>query len=228
MATHNSQEATVKQHKEERYWSQFAHSYDRDGEYIVGKPILRAIVKRLSEERDLGDCVELGCGTGYLARAIAGNARHVVATDLSDEMLEVARTQLTEFQNVTIQKADCANTGFPAERYDSVLMANLIHVIDAPLPCLQESYRILRDGGLLIVVDFTCYRMGLFRTAQLGLRYLKRWGVPPRHGRNDLAPEELVRLVESAGFTVKNVQLLQAVSYALYLRGLKCAKPPPT
>ncbi len=218
----------MKQPREEQYWSRFAHSYDRDGEYIVGKPILQAIVERLSEERDLGDCVELGCGTGYLARAIAGNARHIIATDLSDEMLEVARTQLAEFQNVTIQKADCANTGFPAERYDSVLIANLIHVIDAPSPCLEESYRILRNGGLLIVVDFTCYRMGLFRTARLGLRYLRRWGVPPRHGRNDLSPEELVRLVESAGFTVKNVQLLQAESYALYLRGSKSAKPPST
>jgi ABC-2 type transport system ATP-binding protein len=122
---------------------------------------------------------------------------------------------------VTIQKANCYNTGFPAERYDSVLMANLIHVIDAPLPCLQEGYRILRTGGLLIVVDFTSYRLGLFRTAQLGLRYLRRWGVPPRHGRHDISPEELVRLVKSAGFKVKNAQLLQAESNALYLRGLK-------
>jgi len=218
----------VKQHREERYWSRFAHSYDRDGEYIVGKPILQAIVKRLSAEWDLGDCVELGCGTGYLTRTIARNARHVIATDLSDEMLEVARNQLSEFQNVTVQKADCANTGFPTERYDSVLMANLIHVIDAPLPCLQESYRILRAGGLLIVVDFTSYRLGLLRTALLGLRYLRKWGVPPRHGRNDLSPEELDRLVKSAGFTVKNLQLLQAESYALYLRGSKCAKPLST
>ena len=225
MATHNSQEATVKQYREERYWSRFAHSYDRDGEHIVGRPILQAIVKRLSEERELGDCVELGCGTGYFTRAIAGNARYVIATDLSDEMLETARTQLSEFQNVRIQKTDCANTGFPAERCDSVVMANLLHVIDAPLPCLRESHRILRNGGLLIVVDFTSYRLGLLRTAQLGLRYLRRWGVPPRHGRNDLSPEELVRLVASAGFTVKNVQLLQAESHALYLRGLKCAKP---
>jgi ubiquinone/menaquinone biosynthesis C-methylase UbiE len=221
MGMYGSQEATVRGHREEQYWSRFAHSYDRDGEYIVGEPILQAIVERLSAERDLGDCVELGCGTGYLTRALAGNARHVVATDLSDEMLEIAQTELSEFQNVTIQKANCYNTGFPAERYDSVLMANLIHVIDAPLPCLQEGYRILRNGGLLIVVDFTSYRLDLFRTAQLGLRYLRRWGVPPRGGRHDLSPEELVRLVKSAGFKVKNVQLLQAESNALYLRGLK-------
>ena len=218
---YGSQEATVKGQREEQYWNRLAHSYDRDGEYIVGEPILQAIMERLSAERDLGDCVEFGCGTGYLTRAVAGNARHVVATDLSDEMLEMARTELSEFQNVTIQKANCCNTDFPAERYDSVLMANLIHVLDAPLPCLQEGYRILRNGGLLIVVDFTSYRLALFRTAQLVLRYLRRWGVPRRHERHDLSPEELVNLVKSAGFKVKNVQLLQAESNALYLRGLK-------
>jgi ubiquinone/menaquinone biosynthesis C-methylase UbiE len=218
------QEVTVREDREERYWSRFADSYDGDGEYVVGQPILRAIVKGLSEERDLGDCAELGCGTGYFTRAIAGNARHVIATDLSDEMLEVARTQLREFQNVTVQKAECGNTGLPADTYVSVVVANLIHIVAAPSRCLQEIYRILRDGGLVIAVDFTGYRLDLFRKAQLGLRYLRRWGIPRRHVRNDLSPEELVHLVESAGFTVKNVQLMQGGSNALYLRGLKCAK----
>jgi ABC-2 type transport system ATP-binding protein len=222
------QEVTVREDRKERYWGRFAASYDGDGEYVVGKPILQAIVKRLSAERDLGDCVEFGCGTGYLTGAIAGNARHLIATDLSDEMLEVARTQLRGFQKVTIQKADCGHTGFPADTYDTVLMANLLHVVDSPSLCLKESYRILKSGGLLIAIDFTGYRLALFRKAQLGLRYLRRWGMPSRYGRNDLSPEELQRLVESAGFTVKYVQLMQGASNALYLRGLKCAKPLST
>jgi ubiquinone/menaquinone biosynthesis C-methylase UbiE len=225
MGMRSVQETAVKARREERYWSRFARSYDRDGEYIVGNPILQAILRRLSEERDLGDALEFGCGTGYFTRAMAGQARHVIATDLSDEMLEVARTQLSEFQNVTILNADCASTDFPDERFDTVLMVNLIHVIDDPFPCLQESYRILQSGGLLIAVDFTGYRLDLLRTARLGWRYLRRWGMPPRHGRNDLSPQELTRLVESAGFKVQDVQFLEGGSNALYLRGLKCAKP---
>lgn len=211
---------------EERYWSRFALTYDRDGEYIVGTSILQAIGQRLADEHDLGECVEFGCGTGYLTRAIAGAARNVIATDLSDEMLEVARTQLGRFRNVTIQKADCASSGFPAETYDSVLMANLVHVIDEPLPCLRESYRILKTGGVLILVDFTSYRLSVFRTARLGLRYLRRWGLPPRGGRHALSPEELVNLAESAGFRAESVELLQAESNALYLRVSKHARPP--
>lgn len=174
------------------------------------------------------DALELGCGTGYFTRAVVGNARHVIATDLSDEMLEVARTQLSEFPNVTIQKADCASTGFLAGIFDTVLMANLIHVLDDPLPCLRESHRILQRVGRLIVVDFTGYPLALSKEIMLAWRYLRTWGVPPRHGRNDLSPQELARLVERAGFQVQEVQLLEGGSNALYLRGLKCAKQRST
>jgi ubiquinone/menaquinone biosynthesis C-methylase UbiE len=218
----------AKEYREERYWSKLAHSYERDGEYVVGKPILQAILTRLSEEQDLGDCVEFGCGTGYFTRAVAGQARHLIATDLSDQMLEVARTQLSDLSNVTIQKEDCAHTDFPAESFDSVLMVNLIHVMDDALPCLQESYRILRSGGSLIVVDFTGYRLALSKTAQLVWKSLKRWGLPRRHEKHDLSPEELVRLVERAGFKVKDVHLLEGGSNAIYMRSLKCAKLPFT
>jgi len=43
----------MKEHREENYWSRFATSYDRDGKYVVGKPILQAIEEQLLEERSL-------------------------------------------------------------------------------------------------------------------------------------------------------------------------------
>lgn len=214
--------------REEKYWSRFASSYDRAGEYVVGHSILEAILDRLSGERDLGDVLEFGCGTGYFTMALAGQARRVIATDLSDEMLQVARAQLGQFQNVTVKKADCASTDYPAGAFDSVLMANLVHVIEDPLPCLLESHRILKRAGLLIVVDFTGYRLPLLRTMRLGWRYVRKWGIPPRHGRNDLSPEELMGLMGSVGFEVKDVELLEGGSNALYLRGTKLAKVPIT
>ena len=215
------QERIMEEHRDERYWSRFARSYDRDGEYVVGRPILDEIERRLLEERCLGDVIELGCGTGYFTGAIARNASHVIATDLSDEMLQVARARLGEFENVTVQKADCMDVAFPAQRFDSVFMANLIHVIDNPARCLQESYRVLRDGGSLIVVDFTAYRMRLSRKVKLVFRYLRTWGLPPHHGRDDVSPDGLVCLVKGAGFRVEDVQLMQDGSNAVYLKGRK-------
>jgi len=214
----------MKEQREERYWSRFAHSYDSDGEYVVGRPILQAIEQRLSEEDGLGDVIEFGCGTGYFTNTIARNASHVMATDLSDEMLAVARTQLKDCQNVVVEKADCEKTDFPDGKFGSVFMANLIHIIENPSTTLREAYRILKDGGLLLIVDFTGYGMKWFEVMKMGVRYLRKWGKwgkPPGYFRGKLSPDELRSLVESAGFKVEEVQLIGDRTKAIYLKGRK-------
>jgi ubiquinone/menaquinone biosynthesis C-methylase UbiE len=211
----------MKGRREERYWSRFAGSYDRDGTHVVGKEILQAINEKLLKERSLGNAIEFGCGTGFFTEAIARNSGRVVATDLSDKMLEVTRERLGEFRNIRIQKADCEGTSFSAGSFDSAILVNLIHVIDDPLKCLQESHRILRHGGSLIVADLTGYQMRFSKKIKLGLRYLKTWGLPPRRGKNDMSPDELVFIVQKAGFRVSDVQVLKNGANALYLKGEK-------
>jgi len=203
------------------YWSKWASSYDNDGEYVVGKPILQAIEDRLLEEQLVGVIIEFGCGTGVFTTALAANAKQVLATDLSDEMLNVARSRLAQFQNVTVEKCDCGQTSLPTGRFDCVFMANLVHVIADPSPCLQESYRILKQGGALVVVDFTGHGMRLCDRIKLAVRYVRKWGIPPRHMRNNMSPQELISLAEEAGFRVDNVHLLSRTANALYLRASK-------
>jgi len=207
--------------QEEEYWGKFAPTYDNDQEYIVGKAILQAITTKLHEECDLGEVIEFGCGPGYFTKVIAKKAKHVIATDLSDQMLEVARVQLQKFQNITIQKANCEDTYFPSGRFDSVFMANLIHVVENPMNVFQESHQILRHGGLLLVVDFTGYGMNWFEKMKLGIRYLKKWGMLPGYVRHNLSPDELVSFVENIDFKVEEVRLLGDKTKALYLRGRK-------
>lgn len=165
--------------------------------------------------------IEFGCGTGYFTRAIARNAQRVTATDLSDEMLKMAKQQLKEFQNVTVQKADCENISFPQEHFDTVFMANVIHAIENPSRALRQSYRILKHGGLLLIVSYTDYGMNWLEKTALGIRYLMRFGMPPPYGLRNYSPEELGFLVESAGFDVEGVHLLGYKPKALYLKGRK-------
>jgi len=207
--------------RKEEYWSRFADTFDEDQKYIVGRAIQQAVIRRLSEERDLGEVVELGCGRGYFTKAIARNATQVLATDLSDEMVEAARTELKEFQNITVQKADCENTAFPSEKFDTVVMVNVVHFIENPDKCLQESYRILKTGGVLLLADYTGYGMSWFRMMKMGMRFLKKWGKPPRYAKKGLSPDELGSLVESAGFKVEKVQLIGDTTKAIYLKGKK-------
>lgn len=207
--------------KKERYWSKYAHTYDDYTEYVIGRTIRQTIIKRLSEEHDLGETIEFGCGTGYFTKAIAKNVKHVTATDLSDEMLEIAKMQLEEFQNVTIQKADCEGAFYSSEAFDTVFMANVIHTIENPLKALQESYRILKNEGLLLIVSYTDYGMNWFEKIELGIRYLAKFGMPPPYGLRNYSPDELKSTVKNAGFKVEEIELIGEKPKALYLKGRK-------
>ncbi len=205
-------------YRKERYWSQFSRTYDEGAEYVVGKNLREAITEKLREERGLGEVVEFGCGTGYFTRAIAEKAKHVTATDLSDEMVEAARTQLKDLKNVTVQKDDCESASFPSRRFDAVFMANVLHTVQNPGTALAESRRLLKDRGLLLVTSYTDYGTNWFEKMELGLRYFQKFGMPPVYYRN-YSPDELVRLVEKAGFKVEEIQLISGdIARSLYLK----------
>ena len=175
----------------------------------------------MAEEFDIGEAIELGCGTGFFSASLAKNARHLIATDFSDEMLAIAKTQLKQFRNITVQKADCENTSFPSENFDTVFMANLLHVIENPHNCLGESHRILKPGGLLLITEYTSHSMKWSKKIKLIVKFIKKWGKPPCYFEGKMSPEKLKALVKNLGFEVDEVQILGDESKAIYLRARK-------
>jgi ABC-2 type transport system ATP-binding protein len=203
------------------YWGKFAQTFSDDQKYIVGEAVQVAIFNKLAKEREIGEAIELGCGAGFFSGALAKNAKHLIATDFSDEMLAIAKTQLKEFRNITVQKADCENTSFPSGKFDTVFMVNLLHVIENPHKCLAESHRILKPGGLLLVIGYTSHSMKLLKKIKLMVRFMRKWGKPPRYFEGKMSPDKLKALVKNVGFEVDEVQILGAESKALYLKGRK-------
>jgi len=211
----------VTNREKETYWSRFVRRYDRAEAYVVGDAILEAITDRLGRVHNLGEVIELGCGTGYFTKVIAQRADHVMATDLSEPMVETARRELEEFTNVTVRKASAHKTPFPSGRFDTVLMANLIHVVENPVACLQEGHRILKAGGVILVVDFTNFGTPWARKIRMVFRYLSTFGLPPRHGQSNLSPRKLGLLITQAGFEIECVELIKQNTSALYVKGKK-------
>jgi ubiquinone/menaquinone biosynthesis C-methylase UbiE len=210
--------------KQVEYWNKTATTLEAGEERVAGKSFRQAISQKLIQEHDLGEVVEFGCGTGVFTKALAQNAKHIVATDLSDEMIKIARTRLEGFQNISVEKADCENTSFSSGRFNTVFMANLIHVIENPQKALQESWRILRNDRTLLITSGTIYGMRPFEKIKMSIRAIKiirMWGRPPRYFRGNYSPDELSSLVESAGFKVEKIELIGDRMKALYLRARK-------
>ena len=207
--------------KQEKDWGKMADKFDETARYVVGEAINEEISERLSNEKNMGSVIEFGCGTGYFTKVIAKNAKHVIATDISDDMLEMAIKRLKDYKNVSFQKADCKATNFSDNEFDTVFMANLLHVIKNPSCALEESYRILKPGGLLIAVDLTGYGMKFFDKMKMGFRYLRKVGMPPKGAKNNLFPVDLESLAEDAGVKVEEIELLGDKIKALYFRGVR-------
>jgi len=98
------------------------------------------------------NALEVGCGTGAFARHLAERARHVVALDLSPEMIRVARSRSKELPNIEFHVADATSWDFPAAHFHCVATIATLH----HLP-LHEMMVKLKDavdlGGVLIVLD---------------------------------------------------------------------------
>jgi len=204
----------------EKYWSRFPDTYDQKQEYVVGRELLDEIVGDLQHLGDLGDVLEFGCGTGYFTATIAGQSKSLLATDLSDILLEAAKIRLRNLPKVTVQKQNCMNTSLASESFDSVFMANLIHVVENPGKVLQECHRVIRRSGRIVIVTFTSYGMSLWEKIKMGVRFAKTWGRPPAH-THSFSPEEVISMLRETDFVIEQSRLLGNRTKALFLVGRK-------
>lgn len=200
----------------EEYWSRFPDDYDKKMVYVVGKELRDEMIQELNRLPELGELVELGCGTGIFTEAVVQKTKSMFATDLSDSLLAVAKRRIGDHPKVTIQKENCMATSFPSEAIDSVFMANLIHVIESPSALLKECNRILKKGGTLVIVTFTGHGMKLWKKIKMGLRFVRSWGKPPAHTRS-FSPEDLASMIEDAGFAVRTSKVIGGDTRALYI-----------
>ena len=100
------------------------------------------------------EVLECACGTGLLTEGIAAKCKRLVATDFSEKMLEKAEKKCGKFGNVTFKRENILQIGEPDGRFDAVVAANVIHLLDEPLRVLAELDRVCRPGGRIIIPTY--------------------------------------------------------------------------
>jgi len=145
-----------------------------------------------------GDMVlDVGCGSGRLTMAAqgwAGSGGQAVGLDPSPEMIEVARKNAARaglkarFELGVVEKLP-----FPDASFDVVLNRLMLHHLPGDLKQrgLAEMRRVLKPGGLCLVVDFEPPKSGL-------LRLIVENHMTPMA---DVDVRKYVSLLEQAGFT---------------------------
>jgi SAM-dependent methyltransferase len=101
---------------------------------------------------DCEQALEIGCGTGALARQLATRSRTVIALDLSSAMIRVARSRSSRFHNLEFLKADVTKWNFPQSHFDFICsIATLHHLEQRDL--LVKIKAALKPGGVLVAID---------------------------------------------------------------------------
>ena len=99
--------------------------------------------------------LEIGCGTGSVARVLAGrtSVAEVIGIDPSPVFIAKARALSAGLKNVTFEEADGRALSFPDGAFDAVVFHTTLCHIPQPERALQEAFRVLRSGGALAVFD---------------------------------------------------------------------------
>ncbi len=193
--------------KQEKDWSAIAENFDELQRYITGDETNAQVIAELSQLKNLGQVAEFGCGTGAFTKVLADNSDSIIATDISEHMLTVAKKKLADIDHVSIQQANCYSTDLPEQHFDTVFMGNLIHVVAEPEKALAEAHRLLKADGKLILVSYTKDGMNFFNILKMIYRYLKVFGKPPKGGTK-FGLKMLVDFVNDHQFSVEQAELL--------------------
>ncbi|MEZ6017520.1 MAG: metalloregulator ArsR/SmtB family transcription factor [Planctomycetota bacterium] len=133
---------------------------------------------------------DLGCGTGWAARELVGNAAHLVCVDRSPGMLAEARRALGDAaRGTTIEYREGELDALPLgdRSLDGAIAALVLHHLAAPDAALREARRVLRPGAALAVIELAPHDEAWMHT-ELGDRHL---GLPE---------DTVVRAMQRAGF----------------------------
>ena len=133
------------------FWDKIARKY-------AAKPVddVEAYEDTLTRTRAYLDgddrVLELGCGTGTTAIKLAGDVRHIIATDVSGEMIAIANEKIAAAAvgNIEAVQAGVAETGTQDALFDTVLAFNLLHLLPELPPALGQIRNRLKPGGIFV------------------------------------------------------------------------------
>jgi methyltransferase OMS1 len=101
-----------------------------------------------------GDTLEISAGTGrnleyYNQSMIA----HLVLSDLSLNMLQIARDRIPVGLNVSLHKLDARKLPLPDNSFDTVTQTFGLCSISDPISALKEMKRVVKDGGSILLLE---------------------------------------------------------------------------
>ena len=135
--------------------------------------------------------LDIAAGTGSSSRPLADAGAEVISLDFSKGMLDAGRKR---HPDLTFVQGDALALTFKENEFDATTISFGLRNTSDTSKALQESLRVLKSGGRMVVVEFSQPTNRIFRT--IYLRYLMR-ALPTVARKVSSNPDAYVYLAES-------------------------------
>lgn len=106
----------------------------------------------------LGDVLDVGCGDGAAASAIAPYCRSLACIDVDPRMVAETRERIASFPQASARVADVHLLPFADAAFDAVLLFHTLTYAARPARAVAECARVLRPGGRIVVLCLDRHR----------------------------------------------------------------------
>ena len=155
-------------HTDYLLYEKTAHIYDqqrftgRAGEWGHRRQV--AILQHAARDWNGKKVLEIGCGTGRITAALARWGAEITATDISEEMLEVAEARFQRDQNLSVPEfriMSVFDIDLDLAAYHYVIMVNVFGRLTSPREALQNISSKM-SASCSLVFTFPCLTSVLF------------------------------------------------------------------
>ncbi len=182
-----------------RFWNKTARKYAASA---IGDPVgFERTLERVRELVPAGSAIfEFGCGTGTAALKLASHAGRILATDISDEMIAIAREKAAAegVSDVTFETGTADDPRWGEGQFDAAIGFNILHLVPDRPATLAGIRRLLKPGGLFISKSVSLAEMN--PTIRLAVPLMRALGKAPYV--DTVTEARLVSDIEAAGFEI--------------------------
>ena len=184
--------------KASKYFQENAENWNKIRSLYVPERQVEDYLLKATSSMDIVDFLDVGTGTGRMLELFADRVKRGIGIDLSHEMLAIARSHLEQrnIRHMQVRQGDMYDLALKNESMDMVLFHQVLHFADDPLAAINETSRILRKNGRVMIVDFLPHKLEKLREEHA-------------HRRLGFSQKEVSDWCRSANLEVSSVEIMK-------------------
>ena len=178
------------------YWEQRAMEYNNLS-WANDKGFLDHIIAA-GNFRSSDTVLEVGTGTGLVAKAISPLVKKITAIDSSSHMLNLTPNELSNIEWVV---GDTRSLPYKDDTFDRVVARYVFHhILCGTAKAMSECYRVLKRGGSMIFVE------GVPPSRRTLQDFISIFAL--KENRLTFMPEDMANMMSAAGFVQLQSEML--------------------